>query len=632
MKKRLSKILLNKILVVLISIFAGLMTMTAVFVFLYANHKTETMISFYLDDLTDYTYYVTEKHLKYDTRHYTDTVEHFIEVDGIELFTNPEYDAFIEDYFKKSLDYYNGQYNEINIVDGEGIIRISTVDEYVGYDMHSGEQSAEFLCLLNGTDVFVQDFKEISYDGSTRMRYAGAALKNTKGFLQIGLTEETYYSTCESYMISRIMDARIGRGGYYLLLDGEQKIISSPRHAYDGDVFNLPEDLKEVAETGRVVRCNVYGTDSYVSARAFQSNIMLAIYPVAEAWETWNVAMIVLIIIYVAVFVILFLLINRLMAKHFVKGVYSLNGSLSRITKGDLNEKADYRESLEFDKLSDGINFTVDRLKELIKEAEERIDAELALAASIQLSFIPHEFPAFPDRDEFELYASMIPAKEVGGDFYDFFLIDEDHLALVMADVSGKGIPAAMFMVMAKNKLHTGVMKYGTDVAGAMTAINRAILDENEAGLFVTVWLGVVTLSTGHVDYVDAGHDYPILRRDGGSFRLFPDVHDVLMGMVETEYSAGSFELSFGDVLFLYTDGMTEAHDPKDELFGEDRLTEALNRNPDAPLEELDANVRKAVEKFAEGRPQFDDMTTLALRYKKEKEASETENEEDWFL
>ena len=632
MKKRLSKIILNKILVVLISIFAGLMTITAVFVFLYARRNTEKAISFYLDDLRDFVITAIERHMEKDTLRFAEFIETLAADDGMVFFTDPSDDAWVQDYFRRNLKYNEGSQDEVNVVDGDGIIRISTVDEYLGYDMHSGEQSAEFLCLLNGTDVFVQDIKEISYDGKTRMYYAGAALKQTKGFLQVGLTEETYYATCERYMITRIMDERIGREGYYLLIDGEQKVIGSPRDAYNDEVLNLPEDIKELAETGRVARCNVYGTDSYVGARAFRNNIMLVIYPVAEAWETWNVAMIVLIIIYAAVFVILFVLINRLMAKHFVKGIYSLNGSLSRITKGDLNEKADYRESLEFDKLSDGINFTVDRLKELIKEAEERIDAELALAASIQLSFIPHEFPAFPDHNEFELYASMIPAKEVGGDFYDFFLIDEDHLALVMADVSGKGIPAAMFMVMAKNKLHTGVMKYGTDVAGAMTAINRAILDENEAGLFVTVWLGVVTLSTGHVDYVDAGHDYPIVRRDGGSFRLFPDVHDVLMGMVETEYSAGSFELSCGDVLFLYTDGMTEAHDPEDELFGEDRLVEALNRDPDAPLEELDANVRKAVEKFAEGRPQFDDMTTLAFRYKKEKEASEAENEEDWFL
>ncbi|MCR5406588.1 MAG: SpoIIE family protein phosphatase [Lachnospiraceae bacterium] len=617
MKKHLSRIVSNRILAVLIASFAILMAITVIFVFLYAKSRTDNMISFYLDDLRDYTVSAMDRHLRKDTLRYTEYVESLVAEDGKELFTDPEYDAFVESYFLRSLKYNEGEYDEINLVDGNGIIRISTVEDYVGYDMHSGEQSAEFLCLLDGTDVFLQDLKELSYDERSRMRYTGAALKNTKGFLQIGLTEDTYYLKCESYMISRIRDERIGRGGYYLLLDREQKIIGSPRDTYNDDILSLPDDSGKLAESGRIIRCDIYGIDSYVGTMKFNNDIMVVIYPVAEAWETWNVAMLALVAIYVAVFAVLFVFINRLMTKHVVQGVYSLNGSLLKITDGDLNEKADYRESVEFDELSDGINFTVDRLKQLIKEAEERIDAELALAARIQTSFIPHKFPAFPDRKEFELFAEMVPAKEVGGDFYDYFLIDDDHLALVMADVSDKGIPAAMFMVMAKDKIHHSVMKYCTDVSAAIADVNLELLKENDAGLFVTVWLGVVTLSTGHVDYVDAGHEYPAICRAGGKFAVNEDEHSgPVAALKKMKFDAGSFDLRPEDILYLYTDGVTEANDPDGEMFRADKMLDALNADTGASVEEIDANVRRAIDEFVKDAPQFDDTTSLVFRYK----------------
>ena len=617
MKKHLSRIVSNRILAVLIASFAILMAITVIFVFLYAKNRTKSMMSFYLNDLRDYAVFSMDRHLMNDTVRYTKDIESLVAEDGAEFFTDAEYDAAAGRYFLRSLEYNKGSMDEINLVDGNGIIRASTVEDYVGYDMHSGEQSTEFLCLLDGTDVFVQDIKEMSYDGKTRMRYSGAAFKNTKGFLQVGIKEDTYYLGCENYMITRIRDERVGRTGYYLLLDREQKIIGSPRGAYNGDVFHLPDDPKVLAENGRVIKVNIYGADSYVGAKMLHDDIILVIYPVAEAWETWNVAMLVLITIYAVVFAVLFVFINRLMAKYVVQGVYSLNGSLLKITKGDLNEKADYRESVEFDELSDGINYTVDRLKELIKEADERIDAELKLAARIQNSFIPHKFPAFPDREEFELFAEMIPAKEVGGDFYDYFLIDDDHLALVMADVSDKGIPAAMFMVMAKDKIHHSVMKYCTDVSAAIADVNQELLKENDAGLFVTVWLGVVTLSTGHVDYVDAGHEYPAICRAGGKFAVNEDEHSgPVAALKKMKFDAGSFDLGPEDILYLYTDGVTEANDPDGEMFRVDKMLDALNADTGASVEEIDANVRRAIDEFVKDAPQFDDTTSLVFRYK----------------
>ena len=525
-----------------------------------------------------------------------------------------------------------GYVNEMNVVDENGIIIASTVDEYLGYDMHSGEQSAEFLCLLEGTEEYAQDITEISFDNSTSMCYTGAVLHNMKGFVQTGYTPENYAWLRKSLVAGFVGGSLIGKTGFLQQIEEDGEILTDNLKLHEGEKLSMSRTLQEISEDTNIRAENAFGKRSYVWAVKIDDFYVLEGMPVDEVFDSWKTAIAMLIPIYLIIFVIVFIALHRQISKNVVRGVYSLNASLNRISEGDLDEKADFRETIEFDELSDDVNQTVDRLKQLIKEAEERIDAELALAATIQVSFIPHEFPAFPDRDDFELFASMIPAKEVGGDFYDFFLIDEDHLAIVIADVSGKGIPAAMFMVMAKNKIHAGVMKYCTDVAGAMNAINKAIEEENEAELFVTVWLGVITLSTGHVDYVDAGHDFPALRRSRDDFRMMPDVHGMLVGMFDdSEYKAGSLELSYGDVLFLYTDGVTEAHDPKDELFGEERMLLALNRDKDAPLEEIDHNLRKAIEEFAQGRPQFDDMTTLCFRYKNRQKTEETETE-GWFL
>ena len=257
------------------------------------------------------------------------------------------------------------------------------------------------------------------------------------------------------------------------------------------------------------------------------------------------------------------------------------------------------------------------RLTEKRLEEEERIEAELALAAKIQTSFLPRDFPPFPERDEFELYASMTPAKEVGGDFYDFFFTDSDHLALVMADVSGKGIPAAMFMVDAKNKIRSAVMKHGSDVAAAVREANIELCDGNDAGLFVTVWLGVLTVSTGHMEYVDAGHEYPAICRKGGEFAIEEDVHSApVAARKKTEFEAGAFDLKAGDILYLYTDGVTEANNSAGEMFRRSRMLEALNKSVNAPVKDIDSAIRGALAEFVQDTPQFDDTTMLVFRYK----------------
>ena len=246
----------------------------------------------------------------------------------------------------------------------------------------------------------------------------------------------------------------------------------------------------------------------------------------------------------------------------------------------------------------------------------ERIENELQLATNIQASVLPHTFPAFPDRDEFDIYASMTPAKEVGGDFYDFFLIDDDHLGLVMADVSGKGVPAALFMMVAR-ALVRAHLQNGNSPAKALENANEQLCEGNEADLFVTVWAAVLEISTGKGVAANAGHEHPALRRKDGGYELQIYRHSPAVATMEgMHFREHSFQLNPGDTLLVYTDGVAEATDANNELFGNDRLIQALNVKPDAKPKEVISNVMRGINVFVAGAEQFDDITMLCVEYR----------------
>ncbi|MGI6192175.1 MAG: PP2C family protein-serine/threonine phosphatase [Christensenellales bacterium] len=246
---------------------------------------------------------------------------------------------------------------------------------------------------------------------------------------------------------------------------------------------------------------------------------------------------------------------------------------------------------------------------------KERIGAELNVATQIQADMLPRIFPPFPERGEFDIYAIMNPAKEVGGDFYDFFLVDDDHLAVVIADVSGKGVPAALFMVIAKTLIKNHAQNKESP-ASVFTNTNSQLCEGNDAGLFVTSWMAVLTISTGELSYVNAGHNPPLLKRKNGQYEWLKSRPGfVLAGMEGVRYKEGSITLEDGDRLFLYTDGVTEATDLNKELFGEERLQNALNEKGDAPIRDVLLHVREQIDVFVGEAEQFDDITMLGIEY-----------------
>ncbi|MGN1339501.1 MAG: PP2C family protein-serine/threonine phosphatase [Oscillospiraceae bacterium] len=284
---------------------------------------------------------------------------------------------------------------------------------------------------------------------------------------------------------------------------------------------------------------------------------------------------------------------------------------------GDNTEVGDLARS--YISMVEDIGGYVTNLQKVTAE-KERINAELSLASSIQAHMLPCIFPAFPDRDEFDVYASMTPAKEVGGDFYDFFMVDDSHMAVVMADVSGKGVPAALFMVIAKTLLKNYAQS-GAQPSDVFTTVNRLLCDGNDAGLFVTAWLGVLELTTGKLTYVNAGHNPPLIRQNGGEFTYLKSrAGFVLAGMETIKYRQNEITIAPGDRLFLYTDGVTEATNSQKQLYGEERLSAFMNSHTGENAEEILHDLKTDIYAFQGEAPQFDDITMLMLDYKKKME------------
>ena len=362
----------------------------------------------------------------------------------------------------------------------------------------------------------------------------------------------------------------------------------------------------------------------------------------ADRMDFLRVVLFAILLAMVAACVILVLLVNRFVvnpinqvaraALQYVSDRRTSEGrsastGVRRISTGEDGEERSAISKLnihtgdEIQALSEAIKTMELEINEYIQDLttvtaeKERIGAELNVATQIQADMLPRIFPAFPEREEFDVYATMNPAKEVGGDFYDFFLVDDDHLAVVIADVSGKGVPAALFMVIAKTLIKNHAQNQ--EAPGTVfTQTNEQLCEGNDAGLFVTGWMGVLEISTGKFVYVNAGHNPPLLKRAGGTFEWLKSRPGfVLAGMEGVRYRENTLQLEPGDRLYLYTDGVTEATNSHEELFGDERLQNALNEYMDLPVEQFLPKIKECIDAFVGDADQFDDITMLALDY-----------------
>jgi len=506
--------------------------------------------------------------------------------------------------------------SEINVIDENGIIVATTYPDFMNFDMRSGAQSGEFMMLLDEKTEYVQSYQPVSFDASISMKYAGVVL-DKGGFVQVGYDAKRFQRDIDQEVIGVTRNRHVGEGGSLIICDENWKIVSD-RHDVEGqllETIGLTVDTDKIAN-GERFTATVYGVPSYCMYQYSEGYYIISVLPKSEAVLSRNVSVGVTITMMVVIFMALFGIIYYLLKRQIVDNIRKINGSLAEITGGNLDTTVDVHSNEEFASLSDDINTTVNALKHHIEEAAARIDQELEFARSIQLSALNTVFPPYPHRSDFDIYARMDTAKEVGGDFYDFYLLNEDTLGILIADVSGKGIPAAMMMMQAKT-LISSLANSGINVDEVFTRANDTLCEHNDANMFVTAWMGILNLRTGLMTYVNAGHNPPLMRRNDGQFAyLKSPAGFVLAGWEGFQYRRQELQLAPGDQLYLYTDGVTEATDLQESLFGEEKLLAALNEYEGNEPQAMCDKVKQDVDRFVGEAPQFDDITMLSLTYK----------------
>ena len=505
---------------------------------------------------------------------------------------------------------------EINIINQNGIITVSTHNDFLNYDMRGGEQSAEFLVLLDGvTKEYVQSYQPTSSDPTISRKYAGVVLSGG-GFVQVAYDAERFQKDIDDVVIGVTRNRHIGESGA-LIIVGEDWNIVSDRHGNEGRNLNVTGiyiDRSTMPEN-KTFEAVVYGKQAFCSYILSEGYYIVAVMPLEEAMFSRDISVYITVFMEFVVFGMLFIVVYFLIKKLVVDNMVKINKSLAMITGGNLDTVVNVRTNEEFASLSDDINSTVVTLKHYIAEAAARIDRELEFARSIQHSAIPTVFPPYPGHSEFDIYATMDTAKEVGGDFYDFYFVGENRLGFLIADVSGKGIPAAMFMMTAKTIIK-GYAESGKPVDEVFTTANEKLCESNDAGMFVTAWMGVLDTVTGRVEFANAGHNPPLVRHAGGGFEyLRSKPCFILAGMDGIKYRKNEFTLAPGDEIYLYTDGVTEATDSENNLYGEERLLALLNSMGDLSGEEICRAVKADIDAFVGDAPQFDDITMLYLKY-----------------
>ena len=512
-----------------------------------------------------------------------------------------------------SIDYAGGLSNVSSdyledMRDTYSLVSVTTVDKDGKVTAQAGD-SPFYGSLLSDVQNGSTDSKAVS--PSDARIAAGARCED--GIVQVVIDKSILASALNLSSLNESLSFfHVGNGGTFdIIRDSGIIVVGDHQGSY---LDSKDRKTIDQQERGVCFRAELFGKDSLCRVEELnQTVILLTCIPMsdvyadrdAQAYESAFAAIILFAVIYV--------LISMLVQGIVVNNLELINASLSRITQGNLDEVVSVRNSSEFASLSNDINQTVNALKGYIDAAEKRIEQELEFAHTIQDSALPKNF-SFPRRD-FEVYATMDPAKEVGGDFYDFFFVDRDKLVLVIADVSGKGIPAALFMMRAKTAIR-GLAENGQSPSAILYRANNTLCEGNDAEMFVTVWLGIIDLTTGKMECASAGHEYPVLMRANMSYEYVKDKHGLVLAAMEG-MKFNEYELDFhpGDKLFIYTDGIPEALNTEVEQYGPDRLLAALNKVRNKSMTETLPAVRKDIADFAAGADQFDDITMIGFVY-----------------
>ncbi len=511
---------------------------------------------------------------------------------------------------------------EVSIVNDKGVVIESFPEEFINTDFKKFDFMSPYLSLINRTDgIYVEDLRtsyKQSGSANSLVQFVGVSRLDSPGVIQMGYSAKRYANALKTASAAVLADDYVlGKNGFVIISQND-KIISSGRKCLKGKkltssgwnfIENMPENelfLKEIHE--KFV---------FIMTRQIDSYRLTVVMPKEDVYAYRNTILLWAALVYILLLFLVYIFLSALLERGVIRGIERTNAALGKITEGNLNEKVNVCSNQEFVSLSNGINTMVDALKKAIAEAASRLDNELDFAREIQRAALPRVFPPYPDKNEFDIFASMTAAKEIGGDFYDFFLLGNkrNHVGIVIADVSGKGIPAALFMMSAK-ALIENFAETGMSPAEIFYHTNKKLCENNEAGMFVTAFMGILEIETGKFTYVNAGHNPPFIKKGNGKFEQMKLKPGFMLGVFDSfTYQQEETCLDGGDTVFLYTDGVTEAQNRSLQLFGDDRLSDVLNDNTDKTPEELLTAVHKSVAAYVDGAEQSDDLTMLALSY-----------------
>ena len=515
---------------------------------------------------------------------------------------------------------------EINVVSSSGLIINSTEEDVINsYDMNSKAQSKAFVDMLKVQSSFVQEYSPRGKDESVWRKYAAVNLTGG-GFIQVGYDAQQFHHMLNEFVVDVTKNRHVGTSGFVAVCDDKLNMVIDNEYAglpITSIGITPPQEMLDGKTATALYYADVIDGKTDLSARYIyvfkfvEGYCIIAAMPETEAMFMRDASLYTSIFMQVLIFAALFIFIYVLIKRVIINNMKRVNDTLGRITEGDLNVTVDVRSNAEFSSLSDDINSTVSTLKRYIAEAAARIDKELEYTKQIQLSALPADSPV--DK-AYSICAQMIAAKEVGGDFYDYYQLNDTTVAFLVADVSGKGIPAAMFMMTAKTIIKD-LAESGMAVNDIFTKANEKLCENNESGMFVTAWMGILDLTTGRVQFANAGHNPPLVRHADGSFEYLK-IHAglVLAGMEGMRYRAGEIILCPGDRIFLYTDGVTEATNANTELYGEKRLLAFMNQNVTLEATAFLPALKANIDEFVGKAPQFDDITMLMLDYHPKKE------------
>ena len=509
--------------------------------------------------------------------------------------------------------------SEINIIKDDIIVQ-STGTVSVYFDMRSSEQSDDFMRNVLEDGEYVQAFRPMGQFSDVSKKYAGAVL-DAHTVLQAGYDTGRFQEGIREHIDQAVRFRHIGTNGEFVVYNAKGELIASRAEsaAYHDAFFE--EISKNTVPMMQLRQSKAEGEDYTWMYNESNGFYIFAVIPSSEVMFSQDLTTYTSLFIGIILFALVFALIYYLLRRLVIEELGQVNEGLGKVTGGDLDTVIDVRNTKEFIELSDDINLMVSSLKGFIRDAEKRYEKELDYARIIQKSVLPGYHHFCDNRKDIQLYASMTPAEDVGGDFYDFYTVGDNRLAFCIADVSGKSIPAAMFMMRVKTLLRSTMEKYD-DLKIAFEETNRQICESNEAGLFVTVWMGVCDMRKGQLQFVNAGHNPPLLCRYGESFEYLKTRPNLVVGgMARTKYQVHTVDIQPGDRIYLYTDGVTEAKNSGRGMYGEKRLLEVLNRDMSREVEELPSiednctAVSSTLSEFVGGEKQFDDITMLGISF-----------------